>query len=145
MRRPWPTGGGGAVTPKTNKTENIEMTEATNTFLEGRILASSGVWDWLDTRAGVETLDKSWISYLCCQLDQNSSIFQPAAQALARSHYPGTLRDSYVHACRRFDKKCVTSVSPTGKGLTITPTAWQNLYFKDQITTVGLSGINLQI
>jgi len=31
------------------------------------------------------------------------------------------------------------------KGLTITPTAWQNLYFKDQITTVGLSGITLQI
>jgi len=31
------------------------------------------------------------------------------------------------------------------KGLTITPTAWQNLYIKDQITIVGLSGITLQI
>jgi len=33
----------------------------------------------------------------------------------------------------------------TDKSLTITPTAWQNLYFKDQITIVGLSGITLQI
>jgi len=36
-------------------------------------------------------------------------------------------------------------VSPTGKRLMITPTAWQNLYFKNQITNVGLSGIALQI
>jgi len=35
-------------------------------------------------------------------------------------------------------------VSPTGKGLTIAPTAWQNLYFEDQITIVGLSCITLQ-
>jgi hypothetical protein len=34
-------------------------------------------------------------------------------------------------------------VSPTEEGLTITPTAWQNLYFKEQITI--LSGITLQI
>jgi len=47
--------------------------------------------------------------------------------------------------CHRLDKKCVTTVSPTDKGLTITPTAWQNFYFKYQITTVGLSGIALQI
>jgi hypothetical protein len=36
-------------------------------------------------------------------------------------------------------------VSPAVKGLTITPTDWKNLYFKKQITTVGLSGITLQI
>jgi hypothetical protein len=36
-------------------------------------------------------------------------------------------------------------VSPTTKGLTITPTDGQNLYFKEQITTVGLSGVTLQI
>jgi hypothetical protein len=36
-------------------------------------------------------------------------------------------------------------MSPTVKGLTITPTDWQNLYFKEHITIVGLSGITLQI
>jgi hypothetical protein len=36
-------------------------------------------------------------------------------------------------------------VSPTGKGLTINPAEWQNLYFKEHITAVGLSGITLQI
>jgi hypothetical protein len=36
-------------------------------------------------------------------------------------------------------------VSPTDESSTITPTAWQNLYFKEQITIVGLSGITLQI
>jgi hypothetical protein len=36
-------------------------------------------------------------------------------------------------------------VSPAEEDLTITPTAWQNLYFKEQITIVGLSGITLQI
>ena len=35
-----------------------------------------------------------------------------------------------------------TTVSPTDKGLTITTTAWQNPYFKEQITILGsLSGI----
>jgi hypothetical protein len=38
-----------------------------------------------------------------------------------------------------------TTVSPTVKGLTITPTDWKNLYFKEQITTVGYSGITMQI
>jgi hypothetical protein len=38
-----------------------------------------------------------------------------------------------------------TTVSPTVKGLAITPTDWQNLYFKEDITIVGLSGITLQI
>jgi hypothetical protein len=36
-------------------------------------------------------------------------------------------------------------VSPTDKGLTITPTAWKNLYCKEQITIIGLSSITLQI
>jgi hypothetical protein len=36
-------------------------------------------------------------------------------------------------------------VSPTDKGSTITPTAWQNPCFKEQITIVGLSGIIPQI
>jgi hypothetical protein len=36
-------------------------------------------------------------------------------------------------------------VSPTVKALKITPTDWQNLYFKEQITIVGLSGITQQI
>jgi hypothetical protein len=36
-------------------------------------------------------------------------------------------------------------VSPTEEGLMITPTSWQNLYFKEQISIVGLSGITLQI
>jgi hypothetical protein len=36
-------------------------------------------------------------------------------------------------------------VSPTEEGLTITPTAWQNLYFKEQISIIGLSGITLKI
>jgi hypothetical protein len=36
-------------------------------------------------------------------------------------------------------------VSPTEEDLTITPTAWQKLYFKEQISIVGLSGITLQI
>jgi hypothetical protein len=36
-------------------------------------------------------------------------------------------------------------VSPTDKGLTITSTDWQKLYFKEQISVVGLSGITLQI
>jgi hypothetical protein len=46
--------------------------------------------------------------------------------------------------CYRSDKKCEITVSPTEEGLTITPTAWQNLYFKEQITIVGLSDINVQ-
>jgi hypothetical protein len=29
--------------------------------------------------------------------------------------------------------------------MTINPTAWQNLYFEEHITTVALSGITLQI
>jgi len=32
--------------------------------------------------------------------------------------------------CCRLDKKCVTTESPTGKGLTITPTTWQNILFE---------------
>jgi hypothetical protein len=36
-------------------------------------------------------------------------------------------------------------VSPTEKDLTITPTAWQNFYFEEQISIVGLSGVTLQI
>jgi hypothetical protein len=36
-------------------------------------------------------------------------------------------------------------VSPTEGDLTIIPTAWQNLYFKAQISIVGLSGIAMQI
>jgi hypothetical protein len=36
-------------------------------------------------------------------------------------------------------------VLPTEEGLTITPKAWQNLYFKEQITIVDLRGITLQI
>jgi len=36
-------------------------------------------------------------------------------------------------------------VSPTDKGLTIAPTAWQNPYFKEQIPIVGLSGFIPQI
>jgi hypothetical protein len=47
--------------------------------------------------------------------------------------------------CYRLDKKCETTVSPVDKGLTITPTAWRNLYFKEQITILGLSSITLQI
>ena len=47
--------------------------------------------------------------------------------------------------CYRFDKKCETAVSPADKSSTITPTAWQNPYFKEQITVVGLSGIIPQI
>jgi hypothetical protein len=31
------------------------------------------------------------------------------------------------------------TVSPTDKGLTITPTAWQNLCLKEQITVVALT------
>ena len=38
-----------------------------------------------------------------------------------------------------------TTVSPTDKGSTITTTAWQNPYFKEHITVVGLSGIIPQI
>jgi hypothetical protein len=36
-------------------------------------------------------------------------------------------------------------VSPTEDDLTIASAAWQNLYFKEQITIAGLSGITLQI
>jgi hypothetical protein len=36
-------------------------------------------------------------------------------------------------------------VSPTEEDLTVTQTAWQNLYFKENITLVGLSGMALQI
>jgi hypothetical protein len=36
-------------------------------------------------------------------------------------------------------------MSPTDKGLMITPTAWQNFYFKDQITIIVLSDNTLQI
>jgi hypothetical protein len=36
-------------------------------------------------------------------------------------------------------------VSSTDKGFTITPTAWQNLFFKEQISILGLSGITLPI
>jgi hypothetical protein len=35
--------------------------------------------------------------------------------------------------------------SVTAKGLTVNQTDWQNLYFKQLITIVGLSGITLQI
>jgi hypothetical protein len=52
---------------------------------------------------------------------------------------------SSPYKCYRSDKKCAPTVSPTAKGLTITPTDWQNIYFKEQITIVGLSGITLQI
>jgi hypothetical protein len=45
----------------------------------------------------------------------------------------------------RLDKKYETTMSPTDKGLIIIPTAWQNLYFKEQISIVGLRGITLQI
>jgi len=45
----------------------------------------------------------------------------------------------------RLDKKCETEVSPTEKGSTITPTAWQNLYFKEHTAIVGLSGITPRI
>jgi len=38
-----------------------------------------------------------------------------------------------------------TTVSIAVKGPTITPTAWQNPYFKAQITIAGLSGIIPQI
>jgi hypothetical protein len=38
-----------------------------------------------------------------------------------------------------------TTVSPTVKGLTIAPTDRQNIYFKEHITILGLSGITLQI
>jgi hypothetical protein len=43
--------------------------------------------------------------------------------------------------CYRLDKKRET----TDKGLTITPTAWQNLYFKAQSSVAGLSAITLHI
>jgi hypothetical protein len=36
-------------------------------------------------------------------------------------------------------------VSPAVKDLVITPTDWQNPYLEEHITTVGLSGITLQI
>jgi hypothetical protein len=36
-------------------------------------------------------------------------------------------------------------VSTAVKDFTITPTDWQNIYFEEHITTVGLSGITLQI
>jgi hypothetical protein len=38
-----------------------------------------------------------------------------------------------------------TTVSPTVTGLTITAKDWQNLYFKELLTILGLSGITLQI
>ena len=47
--------------------------------------------------------------------------------------------------CYRFDNKCETTVSPTDEDSTIIPTAWQNPYFKEQITIVGLNGIIPQI
>jgi len=50
-----------------------------------------------------------------------------------------------TYKCYRSDKKCETGVSPTDEGSTITPTAWHNLYLKDQITVVGLGGITPQI
>ena len=52
------------------------------------------------------------------------------------------IRDLQVLAVKQ---EVQTTVSPAGKGLTIILTAWQNLYFKDQITIVDLSGITLQI
>jgi hypothetical protein len=57
------------------------------------------------------------------------------------------LRYTFLHfiSAIRLDKKCGTTVSPIDKGLTITRTAWQNLYFKEQTSIVGLSGITLQI
>jgi len=50
-----------------------------------------------------------------------------------------------TYTCYRSDKKCETAVLPIDEGSMITPTAWHNLYFKDQITIVGLSGIIPQI
>jgi hypothetical protein len=47
--------------------------------------------------------------------------------------------------CYRSDKKCENTLSPTDKSSPITPTAWQTLYFNEQITIVGLSGIIPQI
>jgi len=52
------------------------------------------------------------------------------------------MRDLQVLSVRQ---KCETTVSPTDKGLTIIVIVWQNLYFKEQITIVGLSGIILHI
>jgi len=50
-----------------------------------------------------------------------------------------------TYKCYRSDKKCPTTVSSTVKGLMITLSDWQNLYFKEHITIVGLNGITLQI
>jgi hypothetical protein len=55
-------------------------------------------------------------------------------------HVPNavTKRDLVVLSVRQ-------EVSSTVKDLTITLTDWQNLYFKEQTKTVGLSGITLPI
>jgi len=50
-----------------------------------------------------------------------------------------------TYKCYRFDKKWETTALPIDKGSKITPTAWQNPYFKEQIKIVGLSGIIPQI
>jgi len=71
----------GNVAPKTIKqTENIVMTDGHKRFPRephvGQLLCMGLVGT---PRASVETLDKSWISCLCWQLDHNCSIFRPAA------------------------------------------------------------------
>jgi len=52
------------------------------------------------------------------------------------------IRDLQVLSVRQEERNYSVT---TDKGLTITPTAWLNLYFKDQIPIVGLIGITLQI
>jgi len=49
------------------------------------------------------------------------------------------------YAPAAFTPREISVVLISVRGLTITPTAWQNLYFNEQITIVGLSGIIPQI
>jgi len=52
------------------------------------------------------------------------SRFKDAARQTIRNK--NLIHLSVAYKCYRSDKKCETAVSPTDKGPTITPTAWQN-------------------
>ena len=59
-------------------------------------------------------------------------------QTLLWKSWKESSRKCYVYygrtmACADCGEKCVTTLSPTAKGLTIIPTAWQNLYFKTKL------------
>jgi len=107
-------------------------------ILPGKDPGSHGIGDWVGLNAGVNVLSKRKISRPC-----RDSTPDCAARS---THYPVSkfalviIRDLEVLLIRHE----VRNYSVTYRQrLNDHPNSLENLYFKDQITIVGLSGINL--